>query len=122
MEEVELEEVPSVLQALEGLTRAVLAGNVIQQKMLEVQWKMLAAVNKTNDQLEVAIRRQKVLPPTPPPPSWNRYNRSYNNQHLLLYHVSCEYGSSQSFQGLETERSSSGNICSRISSSISPSP
>jgi hypothetical protein len=40
----------------------------------------------------------------------------------LLYHVSCEYGSSQSFQGLETERSSSGNICSRISSSISPSP
>ena len=60
------------LQALEGLTQAVLAGNVIQQKMLEVQWMMLAAVNKTNDQLEkveVAIRRQKVLPPTPPPPA-----------------------------------------------------
>jgi translation initiation factor 2 alpha subunit (eIF-2alpha) len=32
-------------QALEGLTQAVLAGNAIQQKMLEVQLKMLAAVN-----------------------------------------------------------------------------
>jgi hypothetical protein len=33
--------------------------------MLEVQQKMLAAVNKTNDQLEkvdVAFRRQRVLP------------------------------------------------------------
>ena len=52
-------------QALKGLTQAVLAGNAIQQKMLEVQWKMLAAVNKTNDQLEkvdVAFRRQRVLP------------------------------------------------------------
>ena len=57
-------------QALEGLTQAVLAGNAIQQKMLEVQWKMLTSVNKTNDQLEkveVAIRRQRVLLPAPPP-------------------------------------------------------
>jgi transposase-like protein len=70
-------------QALEGLTQAVLAGNAIQQKMLEVQWKMLAAVNKTNDQLEkveVAIRRQRVLLPAPAPPAWNRYNRPYNNR------------------------------------------
>ena len=53
------------LQSLQGLTQAVLAGNAIQQMMLEVQQKMLAAVNKTNDQLEkvdVAIRRQRVLP------------------------------------------------------------
>ena len=58
------------LQSLQGLTQAVLAGNAIQQMMLEVQLlevkqKMLAAVNKTNDQLEkvdVAIRRQRVLP------------------------------------------------------------
>ena len=67
-------------QTLEGLTQAVLAGNAIQQKMLEVQLKMLAAVNKTNDQLvkvEVAIRRQRVLPPAPPPPVWNRSNRPY---------------------------------------------
>jgi hypothetical protein len=67
-------------QALEGLTQAVLAGNAIQQKMLEVQLKMLVAVNKTNDQLEkveVAIRRQRVLPPAPPPPVWNRSNRPY---------------------------------------------
>ena len=70
-------------QALKGLTQAVLAGNAIQQKMLEVQWKMLAAVNKTNDQLEkveVAIRRQRVLLPAPAPPAWNRYNRPYNNR------------------------------------------
>ena len=69
-------------QALEGLTQAVLAGNAIY-KMLEVQLKMLAAVNKTNDQLEkveVAIRRQRVLPPAPPPPVWNRYNRPYINR------------------------------------------
>jgi hypothetical protein len=47
-------------QALEGLTQAVLAGNAIQQKMLEVQLKMLAAVNKTNDQLEkVEVRFQR---------------------------------------------------------------
>jgi hypothetical protein len=53
------------LQALEGLTQAVLAGNAIQQMMLEVQQKILDTVNKTNDQLEkvdVAIRRQRVLP------------------------------------------------------------
>ena len=53
------------LQSLQGLTQAVLAGNAIQQMMLEVQQKMLTAVNKTNDQLEkvdVAIRRQRVLP------------------------------------------------------------
>jgi len=71
------------LQALEELTQAVLAGNAIQQKMLEVQQKMLAAVNKTNDQLEkveVTIRRQRVLPPTPPPPAWNRYNRPNSNR------------------------------------------
>jgi hypothetical protein len=66
---------------------AVLAENAIQQKMLEVQRKMLFAVNKTNDQLEkveFAIRRQRVLPPTPPSPAWNRYNRPYSNRRNFI--------------------------------------
>jgi hypothetical protein len=58
-----------------------------EAEMLEVQLKMLAAVNKTNDQLEkveVAIRRQRVLPPAPPPPVWNRSNRPYINLIFVL--------------------------------------
>jgi hypothetical protein len=30
--------------------------------------------------VEVAIRRQRVLPPAPPPPVWNRSNRPYINR------------------------------------------
>jgi hypothetical protein len=66
--------------SVDGTGHTSVVISVKLQKMLEVQLKMLAAVNKTNDQLEkveVAIRRQRVLPPAPPPPVWNRSNRPY---------------------------------------------